>query len=274
MKNREYAPDYPALSLVTSVIRERLRKDILAMNDEWDDTDDCTEVSTEMPTLEEEIKAIQELLPKEFEITGLELLVANDPGYSSDDCSYDSYGADSNPLAMARLENTKVPSSRSDENSPRSRNPIRRRLSDLSANSLKDTFRSPKEAMTPRTTRMVSKSDRISEGDDSDISDNEDTEQGYGRQPIPHCTSPAKEQHQRRASSSNFSYDDTDMDSYANGSVEFKKMKLPSHTLPLKTLPKDHEELKRTMSGESVISYSSSLIETATINTGGYSRAA
>lgn len=269
MPNREFPCDHPApLSLVTSVIRERLRREILALNnDDCHDDGDYTEVTEteEELTLEEEIKAIQELLPKEFEITGLELLASSTDGYSSDDCSYDSYGADSNPLAAARLENNKVqPFDLSDDSSPRSRNRVVRRISDLSSSS--QLQRGLRPVGSP-TRPLAAMSDHSSEGDSDHDDDEQDTKQVYGRQPIPY-TSPKKPQPlQRRASDFTFDSCDTDMNSYANDSVEFKNMKKSAK------MPKDHLDLKHAFSTDSV-SYSSSLIETATINTGGFSRAA
>jgi hypothetical protein len=105
--------DTPVISLTMSVIRERLRREILAtktsIKDNREDGTSSSECSSHGGDLDAELADLQDMLPQQFEITGLELLHNNSDDTDSqcyeEEYSYDSSLVNSFILAQVRIEN-------------------------------------------------------------------------------------------------------------------------------------------------------------------------
>lgn len=298
-----HSTNYPIITLGMSITRERIRQDILSMNDDSNTDDEGQYVDS--ATVEEDIAALQELLPQQIEITGIELLMkkSEDDDDASDEYSYDSYGANSLPLAHSRL-NLKHQNSmalKKDENGQQqlSLNNSLTSSSFLDSNTypnketLSDRYRAATSIGSYERKKMQAKiqrrlsvfSDHNSESEDrSEYNGGGDSIVDYGYGSQRNIFNVESEPARRQSLVSNVS-DSIDNSDYANDSVydsvflnKKKKSIEKSHSersINVHSLKSDDVILKRRMSvNASTHSFSLDILDSQIINTGGAGRAA
>jgi hypothetical protein len=98
--------DTPVISLTMSVIRERLRHDILQSKAFLED--DRDEGSSSYDDLETELAKLEQILPQQFEITGLELLFQNSNDDDSNTCDEEDYSYDSSQINSLLISHIRI----------------------------------------------------------------------------------------------------------------------------------------------------------------------